>query len=79
VTLRAGLLAVVPFSIGFGTLLFVYALVAQGNFKLNGIESGAVLAGRAIGDDYASLIIIGLLTIFSVIVLGLSLVLPEPK
>jgi MFS family permease len=42
-SMRAGLLAVVPFSVGYGSLLFVYALVAQGNFKLDGIESGGVL------------------------------------
>jgi hypothetical protein len=133
-SMRTGLLAVMPFSIGFGALLFVYALVRQGNFELDGIESGAVLApfaaaffvaslftpkiaarlgrrivalgavlqgtgllllalvlgaavggtlflstGRAIGDEHASLVVIGLLTIFSVVVLCRCLVLPEPK
>ncbi len=75
-SMRAGLRAVVPFSVGYGSLLFVYALVAQGNLKLDGIESGAVgtlllSTARAIGDDYASLVVIGLLAVFSVIVLRL--------
>ncbi|MET9550961.1 MFS transporter [Streptomyces sp. NPDC006627] len=43
-SMRAGLLAVVPFSIGFGTFMFVYALVAQTNFGLGALASGAVLA-----------------------------------
>jgi MFS family permease len=43
-SMRAGLLAVIPFSIGFGSFLFVYALVAQRNFGLAGLASGAVLS-----------------------------------
>lgn len=42
--LRRGLYAMVPFSIGFGSFMFVYALVAQGDFNLGGLASGAVLA-----------------------------------
>ncbi|MBV2156774.1 MFS transporter [Kitasatospora sp. SUK 42] len=42
--LRRGLLAMVPFSIGFGSFMFVYALVAQDDFGLGGLQSGAVLA-----------------------------------
>ncbi|MGW4567653.1 MFS transporter [Streptomyces sp. NPDC004561] len=41
--MRRGLAAMVPFSAGFGAFLFVYALVAQGHFGLDGLASGAVL------------------------------------
>ncbi|MER7049850.1 MFS transporter [Streptomyces jumonjinensis] len=43
-SMRTGLMAVVPFSIGFGSFMFVYALVAQGSFGLGALASGAVLA-----------------------------------
>lgn len=39
-----GLAATVPFSIGFGSFMFVYALIAQGNFGLGGLASGGVLS-----------------------------------
>lgn len=42
--MRRGLLAMVPFSIGFGSFMFVYALVAQDDFGLGGLGSGAVLS-----------------------------------
>ncbi|WP_447040549.1 MFS transporter [Streptomyces sp. DSM 118878] len=41
--MRRGLAAMVPFSAGFGAFLFVYALLAQGHFGLDGLESGGVL------------------------------------
>ena len=41
--MRRGLAAVVPFSAGFGAFLFVYALIAQGHFGLDGLASGGVL------------------------------------
>ncbi|MFF8948711.1 MFS transporter [Streptomyces sp. NPDC014940] len=41
--MRRGLAAMVPFSAGFGAFLFVYALVAQGHFGLDGLASGGVL------------------------------------
>ncbi|MFE7898196.1 MFS transporter [Streptomyces sp. NPDC057424] len=41
--MRRGLAAMVPFSAGFGAFLFVYALIAQGHFGLDGLESGGVL------------------------------------
>ncbi len=43
-SMRTGLMAFVPFSIGFGSFLFVYALVAQENFGLGALASGAVLS-----------------------------------
>ncbi|WP_250403639.1 MFS transporter [Streptomyces cellostaticus] len=41
--MRRGLAAMVPFSAGFGAFLFVYALVGQGHFGLDGLASGGVL------------------------------------
>ncbi|MBW5422129.1 MFS transporter [Streptomyces sp. BG9H] len=46
--MRRGLAAMVPFSAGFGAFLFVYALVAQGHFGLDGLESGGGLAPFAV-------------------------------
>ncbi|MFJ2832341.1 MFS transporter [Streptomyces sp. NPDC087263] len=46
--MRQGLAAMVPFSAGFGAFLFVYALVAQGHFGLDGLASGAGLAPFAV-------------------------------
>ncbi|MFI9626998.1 MFS transporter [Streptomyces sp. NPDC052042] len=42
--MRMGLAAMVPFSIGFGSFMFVYALIAQGRFGLGGLASGGVLS-----------------------------------
>ncbi|WP_055701362.1 MFS transporter [Streptomyces silaceus] len=42
--MRRGLAALVPFSIGFGSFMFVYALIAQGKFGLGGLASGSVLS-----------------------------------
>jgi MFS family permease len=46
--MRRGLAAVVPFSASFGAFLFVYALVAQGRFGFDGLESGGALAPFAV-------------------------------
>ncbi|MFJ8884123.1 MFS transporter [Streptomyces sp. NPDC102402] len=46
--MRRGLAAMVPFSAGFGAFLFVYALIAQGHFGLDGLASGAVMAPFAV-------------------------------
>ncbi|WP_075730842.1 MFS transporter [Streptomyces acidiscabies] len=46
--MRRGLAAMVPFSASFGAFLFVYALVAQGHFGYDGLESGAGLAPFAV-------------------------------
>ena len=43
-SMRAGLMAVIPFSIGFGSFMFVYALIAQRNFGLGALASGAMLS-----------------------------------
>jgi MFS family permease len=46
--MRRGLAAMVPFSAGFGAFLFVYALIAQGHFGFDGLESGGGLAPFAV-------------------------------
>lgn len=46
--MRRGLAAMVPFSAGFGAFLFVYALIAQGHFGLDGLASGGVLTPFAV-------------------------------
>ncbi|WP_369213005.1 MFS transporter [Streptomyces flavofungini] len=46
--MRRGLAAMVPFSASFGAFLFVYALVAQGHFGFDGLESGGGLAPFAV-------------------------------
>ncbi|GAA4411891.1 MFS transporter [Actinokineospora soli] len=43
-SMRTGLLSMIPFSIGFGAFMFVYALVAQRDFGLGPLASGLVLA-----------------------------------
>ncbi|MER6912661.1 MFS transporter [Streptomyces sp. NPDC000594] len=46
--MRRGLMAMVPFSAGFGAFLFVYALIAQGHFGFGGLASGGGLAPFAV-------------------------------
>lgn len=55
--MRMGLTAMVPFSLGFGSFMFVYALIAQGEFGLGGLASGAVLSPFA-----ASFFVVALFT-----------------
>ncbi|MET7603151.1 MFS transporter [Streptomyces avermitilis] len=43
-SMRTGLMAVVPFSIGFGSFLFVYTLVAQDKLGLGALASAGVLS-----------------------------------
>jgi MFS family permease len=43
-SMRTGLMAMVPFSIGFGAVMFVYAMVAQRDFGLGPLAYGLVLA-----------------------------------
>lgn len=53
--MRRGLAAVVPFSAAFGAFLFVYALIAQGHFGFDGIQSGGGLAPFAVAFFAVSL------------------------
>ncbi|MEW2221461.1 MFS transporter [Streptomyces sp. NPDC006990] len=54
--LRRGLAALVPFSVGFGSFLFCYALLAQGRFGLGGLASGLVLSPFAVAFFAAALL-----------------------
>lgn len=47
-SMRRGLAALVPFSICFSAFLFVYALVAQGEFGYDGLHSGLGMAPFAV-------------------------------
>jgi EmrB/QacA subfamily drug resistance transporter len=53
---RKGLVLIVPFSIGFGGFMFVFAIALQQGLHLGPIEAGAALAPLAVSHLTASLV-----------------------